>query len=278
MATAGDALVDLAWDPPASDSGITRHEFRYKTDGSYLRNLDRDCGQRGRRGQRGRVHGDGADQRHGLHVRAARGGRRRRWRGLTEQGPVTPMAPSGMCMDNDINLALGIGRFPKAESGSATTPERRGVCDDGFDSDHHPEHVDRGSAFAGVTYAASWAMQPVRQRQARHSAEGARGLLAGRRGVHRHRSQSRGLLARRLGSGELCPHRERGRPVHGGRIGSDGHARRRPDGPCLGRPGQRCRDHAPRGPLQDGGRELSRGVDAYPRRARRTGRTRRATR
>ena len=32
----GDAQVTLAWDPPASDSGVTRHEYRFKTGtGSY---------------------------------------------------------------------------------------------------------------------------------------------------------------------------------------------------------------------------------------------------
>ena len=35
MATAGDARVMLAWDAPASGSGVTHHEFRFKTDGSY---------------------------------------------------------------------------------------------------------------------------------------------------------------------------------------------------------------------------------------------------
>ena len=34
-ATVGDTQVALAWDPPASDSGVTGHEFRYKTDGDY---------------------------------------------------------------------------------------------------------------------------------------------------------------------------------------------------------------------------------------------------
>ena len=34
-ATAGDAQVTLAWDAPASDSGVTRHEYRFKTDGDY---------------------------------------------------------------------------------------------------------------------------------------------------------------------------------------------------------------------------------------------------
>ncbi len=34
-ATAGNRSVALSWDTPASDADITRHEFRYKTDGSY---------------------------------------------------------------------------------------------------------------------------------------------------------------------------------------------------------------------------------------------------
>ena len=35
-ATAGELQVALTWDAPASDSGVTRHEYRYKTDGEYL--------------------------------------------------------------------------------------------------------------------------------------------------------------------------------------------------------------------------------------------------
>ena len=34
-AAVGNAHVALAWDAPAEDSGVTRHEFRYKTTGSY---------------------------------------------------------------------------------------------------------------------------------------------------------------------------------------------------------------------------------------------------
>ena len=34
-AAVGNAQVALAWDAPASDSGVTRHEFRYKTTGNY---------------------------------------------------------------------------------------------------------------------------------------------------------------------------------------------------------------------------------------------------
>ena len=34
-ATPGDAQVALAWKAAASDSGVTGHEFRYKTDGDY---------------------------------------------------------------------------------------------------------------------------------------------------------------------------------------------------------------------------------------------------
>ena len=34
-ATVGDTQVTLGWDPPGLDSGVTGHEFRYKTDGDY---------------------------------------------------------------------------------------------------------------------------------------------------------------------------------------------------------------------------------------------------
>ena len=34
-ATPGDAQVTLSWDEPASDSGVTHHDYSYKTDGAY---------------------------------------------------------------------------------------------------------------------------------------------------------------------------------------------------------------------------------------------------
>ena len=34
-ATAGESQVALTWDPPASGSGVTHHDYRFKTDGSY---------------------------------------------------------------------------------------------------------------------------------------------------------------------------------------------------------------------------------------------------
>ena len=74
-AMAGDAQVELAWDAPASDSGVTRHEYHYKTDGSYGNWAQITNSGVGGANQAA-VHGDGVDQRHGLHVRAARGERR----------------------------------------------------------------------------------------------------------------------------------------------------------------------------------------------------------
>ena len=76
---AGDAKVALSWDAPASDSGVTRHEYQFKTDGSYG-NWARDCEQRGRRRERGLVHGVRAHQRGAPHLPAPRGERRRRRR------------------------------------------------------------------------------------------------------------------------------------------------------------------------------------------------------
>ena len=35
VAKPGDAKVALSWDAPASDSGVTRHDYQFKTDGSY---------------------------------------------------------------------------------------------------------------------------------------------------------------------------------------------------------------------------------------------------
>ena len=39
-ATPGDRRAVLAWTPPASDSGFTRHQYRYRTDGSWERWTD----------------------------------------------------------------------------------------------------------------------------------------------------------------------------------------------------------------------------------------------
>ena len=34
-ATPGDREAVLAWTPPAADSGFTRHQYRYRTDGDF---------------------------------------------------------------------------------------------------------------------------------------------------------------------------------------------------------------------------------------------------
>ena len=68
-ATAGDAQVTLNWDVPASKLGVTHHDYRFKTDGSY-EDWDRDREQRAGRGQRGQLHGAEPHQRHGLHLPA----------------------------------------------------------------------------------------------------------------------------------------------------------------------------------------------------------------
>ena len=41
MATPGNARVTLAWNAPAPDSGVTHHEYRYKTSGDYPANWTR---------------------------------------------------------------------------------------------------------------------------------------------------------------------------------------------------------------------------------------------
>ena len=74
----GDGQVVLSWDAPASDSGVTRHEYHYKTSGGYPATWTQIANSGGRRRERGRVHGANAHQRGGPHLRAPRG--ERRWR------------------------------------------------------------------------------------------------------------------------------------------------------------------------------------------------------
>ena len=80
MATAGDAQVMLTWNAPAPDSGVTHHEYRYKTSGDYPANWTRITNSAPGGDQCVRVHGEQARQRDGLHLRAARGRRGRRQR------------------------------------------------------------------------------------------------------------------------------------------------------------------------------------------------------
>ena len=142
MATAGDALVDLAWDPPASDSGITRHEFRYKTDGSYPASWTRiaDSAVGEANAAAFTVTGLTNGTAYTFELRAVGAGGDGAG---AEQGPVTPMAPSGMCTDNDIDLVRGSDN----SEGSVQIchdAEWRSVCDDDLNVGNN------GPAFAGV--------------------------------------------------------------------------------------------------------------------------------
>ena len=92
-ATPGDRQAVLTWTPPASDSGFTRHQYRYRT-GGELGGLDGHPRQRAGRSQRVAVHGDGTRQRGGVQVRAAgaRRGRRQERRG-DDRGDAAGPAP-----------------------------------------------------------------------------------------------------------------------------------------------------------------------------------------
>ena len=146
-ATAGDAQVDLAWDAPASDSGVTRHEFRYKTDGSYPASWTRIANSAVGEANAAAftVTGLTNGTAYTFELRAVGAGGDG---AAAEKGPVTPMA-SGTCTDNDINLALGSDNS-EGKVRICHNAEWRGVCDDGFDQPTVPQQVDRGSAFAGV--------------------------------------------------------------------------------------------------------------------------------
>ena len=67
----GNGEVALAWAAPAS--GVTRHEYRYKTDREISRDLDGYSRQRAGRELRLGLHGDPAHLRNGVHLPGARG-------------------------------------------------------------------------------------------------------------------------------------------------------------------------------------------------------------
>ena len=71
-ATAGDAQVMLSWDAPATGSGVTKHQYRQKTTGSYAGWTDiPNSAEDGANEASHTV--TGLDQRQGLHLRVARG-------------------------------------------------------------------------------------------------------------------------------------------------------------------------------------------------------------
>ena len=63
----------LSWDAPASDSGVTRHEYRYKTDGGYPAAWTVIANSAVGEANAAAFTVTPLTGRHGLHVRAARG-------------------------------------------------------------------------------------------------------------------------------------------------------------------------------------------------------------
>ena len=91
-ASAGSGSVTLVWDAPASDADITRHEYRYKTDGSYPANWTRipNSAPGGENASRFRVTGLSNDTAYTFELRAVNGSVAG---AAVETGPATPVRP-----------------------------------------------------------------------------------------------------------------------------------------------------------------------------------------
>ena len=101
-ASPGIGYVTLVWDSSASGADITRHEYRFKTGGSYPAQLDADSEQRAGRRERGSVQGDGAHQRYGVHLPGPRGERLDRWRPVREGAGNAGPAPAGSATAHEL--------------------------------------------------------------------------------------------------------------------------------------------------------------------------------
>ena len=91
-ASAGNGYVTLVWDAPASDADITRHEYRFKTGGSYPASWTRipDSAPGGANASRVMVPGLTNDTAYTFQVRAVNGSIDG---APSEKGPVTPVRP-----------------------------------------------------------------------------------------------------------------------------------------------------------------------------------------
>ena len=91
-ALAGNGSVTLVWDAPASDADITRHEYRYKTGGSYPAQWMRipNSAPGGANAARYRVTGLTNDTAYTFQVRAVNGSIEG---AEAAKGPVTPVRP-----------------------------------------------------------------------------------------------------------------------------------------------------------------------------------------
>ncbi len=91
-ASAGNGYVTLVWDAPASDADITRHEYRFKTGGSYPAQWMRipDSAPGGANASRVMVPGLTNDTAYTFQVRAVNGSIDG---APSEKGPVTPVRP-----------------------------------------------------------------------------------------------------------------------------------------------------------------------------------------
>ena len=91
-ASAGNGYVTLVWDAPASDADITRHEYRYKTTGSYPATWTPipDSAPGGANASRVMVPGLTNDTAYTFQVRAVNGSIDG---APSEKGPVTPVRP-----------------------------------------------------------------------------------------------------------------------------------------------------------------------------------------
>ena len=111
-ATVGDTQVALAWKAAALDSGVTGHEFRYKTDGSYPATWTAIANSGPDEANEDSFHGDRAHQRGGPHLRAPRGerlGRGRRGHGGAGDADARHLRPHAADPGRDPGRDLGRG-------------------------------------------------------------------------------------------------------------------------------------------------------------------------
>ena len=161
LATAGRGSVTLRWDAPASDADITRHEYRYKTDGSYPADWTPipDSAPGGANAARYRVRGLTSDTAYTFELRAVNDGDAG---DAAETDPVTPTAalPPNPQTTNfylwrtTLTVGESSGRlgYDKSDSlGSISTD-----ADFGYPpwNPPHKHHVDRESYYTveAITY------------------------------------------------------------------------------------------------------------------------------
>ena len=130
-ATAGELQVALTWDAPASGSGVTRHEYQYKTSGEYLDDWKQiaDSAPGEANEASFTVTGLTGGTAHTFQLRAVSADGNST---AAEDGPVTPMAPAGpdatlsalVVNDGSRDLTLSPSFTPGATSYTTSVANR----------------------------------------------------------------------------------------------------------------------------------------------------------